>query len=236
MTGHFVNGATGVVAPPACRQRGLVVFWGTAAGFSDWILRIAEAEAPAMDVIRVDQLADLPPGMGGKRFIFVSDDMAPDLLEHAGALFAAQPCARWVLAYRDETVALQLLAQRRKCGTLAGVGLLPMNLPIDQWTPMFQLCLGGDCMIPARLLDLDQASPDTAAPPGDPDAPPLTPREREVLAKVAEGKRNKTIAHELDLTEHTIKLHLHHLMKKIGVRNRTQAAQWYLTRHPASPP
>jgi DNA-binding NarL/FixJ family response regulator len=58
----------------------------------------------------------------------------------------------------------------------------------------------------------------------------LTPREKEVLAHVSQGGRNKTIAHQMSLSEHTVKLHLHNAITKIGARNRTEAATWYLSR------
>ena len=61
--------------------------------------------------------------------------------------------------------------------------------------------------------------------------PRLTPREEEVLALVSQGGRNKTIAHKMSLSEHTVKLHLHNAITKIGARNRTEAANWYLSRH-----
>lgn len=64
----------------------------------------------------------------------------------------------------------------------------------------------------------------------------LTPREEEVLRLVAGARRNKTIGHELSIAEQTVKLHLHHIMRKIGVRNRTAAAAWYLARQNASQP
>ena len=64
--------------------------------------------------------------------------------------------------------------------------------------------------------------------PSETDLSELTDREREVLALVSEGKPNKTIATELDLSEHTIKLHIHHVITKLGVRNRTEAAIFFL--------
>lgn len=60
--------------------------------------------------------------------------------------------------------------------------------------------------------------------------PGLTRREKEVLAHVSQGGRNKTIAHQMSLSEHTVKLHLHNAITKIGARNRTEAATWYLSR------
>jgi ATP/maltotriose-dependent transcriptional regulator MalT len=52
----------------------------------------------------------------------------------------------------------------------------------------------------------------------------LTPREREVLPLVAEGKTNKEIATILFLTEGTVKVHVRHILRKLGARSRTEAA------------
>jgi DNA-binding NarL/FixJ family response regulator len=57
----------------------------------------------------------------------------------------------------------------------------------------------------------------------------LTVREREILGLVAEGLANKQIAARLGITERTVKAHLGNTFQCIGVRNRTEAARWYLT-------
>lgn len=51
----------------------------------------------------------------------------------------------------------------------------------------------------------------------------LTPREREVLSLVGEGRSNRGIAQELVLTEATVKSHLTHIFRKLGASNRTSA-------------
>jgi len=52
----------------------------------------------------------------------------------------------------------------------------------------------------------------------------LTIREREVMGLVAKGFTNKAIARELNLAEGTIKLHLHRIYQKLGVRSRLALA------------
>jgi DNA-binding NarL/FixJ family response regulator len=52
----------------------------------------------------------------------------------------------------------------------------------------------------------------------------LTRREREVLALIAAGRSNKRIAFELGIAEKTVKTHVGHLLAKLGVTDRTQAA------------
>ena len=47
----------------------------------------------------------------------------------------------------------------------------------------------------------------------------LTPREREVMTRVADGKANKVVAIELNISQRTVEIHRSHLMKKMGVRS-----------------
>lgn len=51
----------------------------------------------------------------------------------------------------------------------------------------------------------------------------LTDREIEVLKQIAEGNRNRDIAEKLFITEETVKVHIKHLMEKLGASDRTQA-------------
>jgi Response regulator containing a CheY-like receiver domain and an HTH DNA-binding domain len=54
----------------------------------------------------------------------------------------------------------------------------------------------------------------------------LSPREREVLELLVEGLPNKLIARRLEISEKTVKSHLTHVFREIGVTDRTQAALW----------
>lgn len=63
----------------------------------------------------------------------------------------------------------------------------------------------------------------------------LSLREKQIVALVSQAKANKEIAHQLHLTEGTIKEYLNRLFKKMGARNRTELAIWALTRSVTSP-
>jgi DNA-binding NarL/FixJ family response regulator len=52
---------------------------------------------------------------------------------------------------------------------------------------------------------------------------PLTAREVEVLRQVAGGNRNRDIAERLFISEETVKVHVKHIMEKLGASDRTQA-------------
>jgi two-component system, NarL family, nitrate/nitrite response regulator NarL len=52
----------------------------------------------------------------------------------------------------------------------------------------------------------------------------LTTRERQIVRVMAEGLTNKEIAQRLKLAEGTVKVHLHHIFRKLGIANRTALA------------
>jgi DNA-binding NarL/FixJ family response regulator len=54
----------------------------------------------------------------------------------------------------------------------------------------------------------------------------LTDREREVLELVRRGNANKVIARRLQISERTVKAHVTHILQRLGVADRTQAALW----------
>ncbi|MFC2991897.1 two-component system response regulator NarL [Halomonas tibetensis] len=62
--------------------------------------------------------------------------------------------------------------------------------------------------------------------PAAPDIHSLTQREREILCELAGGLSNKMIARRLDITEGTVKVHVKHLLKKLNLRSRVEAAVW----------
>ena len=67
-----------------------------------------------------------------------------------------------------------------------------------------------------------------AAPPvastGDPGIERLSAREREILALIARGGSNKLIARELAIAETTVKIHVQHILRKLNLTSRVQAA------------
>ena len=64
----------------------------------------------------------------------------------------------------------------------------------------------------------------------------LTPRERQVLALIAQGRPNKLIARELEISEKTVKAHVGRVLEKLGVTDRTQAALYAVRTGLVPPP
>jgi two-component system nitrate/nitrite response regulator NarL len=60
----------------------------------------------------------------------------------------------------------------------------------------------------------------------------LSPREREILARIARGASNKEMARDLGIAEATVKIHVQHILRKLNLSSRVQAAV-YLAGRPA---
>jgi two-component system, NarL family, nitrate/nitrite response regulator NarL len=71
-----------------------------------------------------------------------------------------------------------------------------------------------------------QAAAPTQAPATPPASPlaQLSPREQEILRGIARGSSNKAIARELGIAETTVKIHVQHVLRKLDVASRVQAA------------
>ncbi|MCG6876449.1 MAG: response regulator transcription factor [Betaproteobacteria bacterium] len=65
-----------------------------------------------------------------------------------------------------------------------------------------------------------RSATDLSAPP----ASPLSPREQQILILIAEGWTNKQIARELGVAESTVKIHVQHILRKLKLESRVQAA------------
>jgi DNA-binding NarL/FixJ family response regulator len=101
-------------------------------------------------------------------------------------------------------------------------GYLLKNVPPQELARAVRTAAAGETLIDpavaARLVDV-LAGEEPAQ-----DVDDLTPREREVLALLGRGYANKRIALELGLAEKTVKTHVSHVLAKLGVSDRTQAA------------
>ena len=72
--------------------------------------------------------------------------------------------------------------------------------------------------------ELSQRAREIAETAGETRRPALAPRERELIRFVRQGLRNREIAAELGVTEGTVKVYLHAVFEKLGVKNRTELA------------
>jgi len=123
---------------------------------------------------------------------------------------------------------------------LAGAdGYLLKTVETAQLCDSIEKVLTGECVISPDMMTKFVTAFRAKAPQAEqavaalaPDAPAqddaalesLSVREREILALIARGDSNKAIARELDIAETTVKVHVQHIFRKLGLTSRVQVA------------
>lgn len=107
-------------------------------------------------------------------------------------------------------------------------GYLLKDMEPEDLLPQIRKAANGHIVMDASLSGLlaSMVRTSQSSPPSDNAS--LTQRERQILALVAEGKSNKLIARELDISAGTVKVHVKNLLKKLNVNSRVEAAVWAL--------
>ena len=119
--------------------------------------------------------------------------------------------------------------QMRKSLDMGAVGFISKSASPEVLLSALHLILAGGIYVPPDMLKLTApAAPKDKGPHPDQDGQQLvlTARQREVLERLEQGKSNKQIARELNLSENTIKIHVAAILRTLDVDNRTQAAMW----------
>ncbi|WP_462322569.1 two-component system response regulator NarL [Halochromatium sp.] len=107
-------------------------------------------------------------------------------------------------------------------------GYLLKDMEPEDILARLQEAMRGRLVISPRLTELLARALREQPGPTSSDQAGLTAREREILDLIAEGLSNKLIARELDLAVGTVKVHVKHLLKKLGLKSRVEAAVWVL--------
>ncbi|TGD93282.1 LuxR C-terminal-related transcriptional regulator [Methylobacterium nonmethylotrophicum] len=155
-------------------------------------------------------------------------DLAMPGMEGPGSLSAVRECFPAV-----RVAVVSASTERTKILTALEVGVhgyVPKGIGSAELTRAVGMILDGQIFVPASLAILDGPSPRPALEPRpaldgrNPRIPDLTPRQRDVLALLVEGRSNKEIARRLQLGEGTVKVHMAALLRSLGVQNRAAAA------------
>jgi len=104
-------------------------------------------------------------------------------------------------------------------------GYVPTSLPMrDAAEAIRFVCEGGTFIPPSALVQSAALPKVNEGATGGTDLPPetFTSRQWDVLRRLWQGKPNKVIARELEMSEGTVKVHIRHMMKKLRARNRTE--------------
>ncbi len=107
-------------------------------------------------------------------------------------------------------------------------GYLLKDTPVEELAKAIRSIHLGYTQFGPGIVEKAIASVQTSPPETQPEPPPglkeLTAREREVLHMVAHGASNKEIASALFLSEGTVRNHISHILTRLNLRDRTQAA------------
>jgi two-component system nitrate/nitrite response regulator NarL len=197
-------------------RRGLIALLGNEprfdvvgeAGDANEALRLAAALQP--DVVLLDNHM---PGVHGV-------DALPGLRQVA-------PAARVLMLTISEDA--QDLAAALRNGAH---GYLLKTMDSDMLAAAILRCVAGESVVSPEMtsklvaaFQLQQPVPAPAPPPAaaDPLAS-LSPRERETLELIARGASNKEVARALGIAETTMKIHVQHILRKLNLSSRVQAA------------
>jgi two-component system nitrate/nitrite response regulator NarL len=109
---------------------------------------------------------------------------------------------------------------------LGASGYLLKNIDTQMLLDSIRRAAEGDSVISAemtsKLVRGLQAGP--RADPGHAERERLSPREREIMRFLAKGASNKEIARTLEVAESTVKIHVQHILRKLNLTSRVQAA------------
>jgi DNA-binding NarL/FixJ family response regulator len=108
---------------------------------------------------------------------------------------------------------------------LGASGYLLKSLANGEIATAVRRCAGGDYLWTRDELRKVTGALSTPRINADVEVP-LTHRESEVLRQLAHGLTNKEIARALKISYETVKEHVQHILRKVGVADRTQAAVW----------
>jgi two-component system nitrate/nitrite response regulator NarL len=134
------------------------------------------------------------------------------------------PYAQLVLL--SDSYDLQIMLKAFQLGIRA---YIVKEIPCDRLVATLKLVAMGERVLPPQLADELQSRPGLMNPPtieASVHTARLSEREREILRWLIMGCPNKVISRRMDISEATVKVHVKAVLRKLNVKNRTQAAIW----------
>ena len=111
-----------------------------------------------------------------------------------------------------------------RCIELGAMGFITKCSTHDELLGAIRLIVAGGIYLPAAVRDGQHAPADHGSRPSDIALlTSLSKRQREVLTLLLQGKPNKTISTQMDISQNTVKAHLTAIFRVLGARNRTEA-------------
>jgi DNA-binding NarL/FixJ family response regulator len=172
---------------------------------------------PHADVIEIDDFGAAPPPDGSARVdLIVVDLFMPGVGsgDAVARIVDAYPAAKVVVMSgheEPEEIALGLSAGAK--------GFISKTMSSEQFRSALGVVIAGGTYAPTSLMRGSGVVSDARGALAK-----LTPRELEVLQLLVKGASNKEVCRVLDLAEPTVKLYVGQILKKLGARNRAEAA------------
>lgn len=229
----------GVLGPQLARHdldrasREQVLFWAVKGAMFQGLTQAMQSQLTTLDIVLVDGLPTDGQAGGRVCLVLLQLNRNDHLLDEIAACRAAFPNVTIGLVIDDTSRDLSSYEDLLEREIVQG--LLPLELKLEVFVAAISLLIMGGEYAPPALARRLRDPRETAPPPPHPAWPTqaqtpnsyisrLTSRERQILALVSEGFQNKLIADRMALSEHTVKVHVHNLISKLRVSNRTQAA------------
>ena len=105
-------------------------------------------------------------------------------------------------------------------------GYLLKDMEPEQMLENLQSVADGRIIVSEALTHLLAVALRQQKRPDNPEEAGLTEQELRILERIATGKSNKLIGKELDIAEGTVKVHVKHILRKLNLRSRVEAAVW----------
>jgi len=209
-------------------RQGILMLADTGVAFQS-LLNSAQKCFPKVEIVLSSQIPEEEETVFTPKLILI-DAFAfrsvSTLMAQCREYYPDAPIALLVESGWNEDPALRAIVAER-----AIQGVVPFNLPINVWLATIWLLLNGGEYFPPALPPrsvargfLSRRGPTNANDPHADSAGVLSSREAEVLELMSDGLQNKIIASKMALSEHTVKVHVHNIIRKLKVHNRTQAA------------
>ncbi|WP_229582728.1 response regulator transcription factor [Paracoccus sp. S-4012] len=206
---------------------------GSGNSFSEPLVRAMSQSLRGTAIVHLRDLAALSEfaDRGRLRLLLVDEECLREAPRGPAAPPGCPPNMGLALAYHDAAYAAALY--RAESAPLGVSSFLPIDVRLDLWLSIIRLLLLGGQYVPPQLAEPQPPAAESAGERYDEeeDGLGLTPRQLAVLQLVADGLPNKVIASRLGLSDHTVKLHIHNIIERLGVHNRTgAAARFHATR------
>lgn len=220
----FDPGKGGSAVVPSNRERTLLCV--SPSGFSSALIAAIECEFRFLRVLIITDFAEAFTTLASNvDLILIDRSLVGPLAYHHDELASWHHKASIaILADLDHQIDARLMSlveqQRVR-------GVLPVNINLDIMLSIFRILLSGGEYVPSAFFRSHGAEAGQARLRKDGAMSDLTAREWQILGHVAKGSQNKIIASDLGLSEHTVKIHIHNIINKLGVHNRTEAAAIY---------